>query len=81
MNQIKSHKIIQLKNNFISKGLVPLEKIFDHNDISIRPIFHPITKNLEEHNLDIETNPQKVKLAKYLEPSCKETLCRVVSTI
>jgi hypothetical protein len=28
------HKIIELKTNHLPKGLVPLERLFDHNDVS-----------------------------------------------
>lgn len=31
--QIANHDIIQLYNNFIPKGLIPLEKLFDQNDV------------------------------------------------
>jgi len=64
--------VIQLKNNFIPKGLVSLEYIFYHNDISTKPIIHPVVENVEEHNLSTKTKPQKVNLDKYLEPSCKQ---------
>jgi len=37
VNQIAGHKILHLKSNFIPKGLVPLEKIFDGNDIPVKP--------------------------------------------
>jgi len=33
VNQIANHKIVQFKNNFIPKGLVPLEELFDKNDV------------------------------------------------
>ena len=31
--QISNHDIIQLSNSFIPKGLIPLEKLFDQNDV------------------------------------------------
>jgi hypothetical protein len=33
-NQIAGRDIVQLKNNIIPKGLVPLEKLFDENDVA-----------------------------------------------
>ena len=36
-NQIVGRDIVQLKNNIIPKGLVPLENIFDENDVSRNP--------------------------------------------
>jgi hypothetical protein len=31
------HDIIQLPNNYIPQGLVPLENLFDHNDVPYKP--------------------------------------------
>ena len=36
-NQIAGKDIMQLKNNIITKGLVPLEKLFDNNDVARSP--------------------------------------------
>ena len=37
-NEIASHKIIELKGNFIPKGLVPLERIFSKDDTPLKPV-------------------------------------------
>ena len=37
--KILDHDIVRLSNNFIPKGLVPLEKLFDNNDVSKTPCF------------------------------------------
>jgi len=42
------HKVLQLKNNFILKGLVPLKHLFDRNDVPINPIVLPKYENDEE---------------------------------
>jgi hypothetical protein len=36
-NQIAGRDIVQLKNNIIPKELVPLEKLFDENDVARNP--------------------------------------------
>jgi hypothetical protein len=36
-NQIAGRDIVQLKSNIIPKGLVPLEKLFDNNDVVRSP--------------------------------------------
>ena len=33
---IGAHEIVQLPSNIIPKGLVPLEKLFDHNDVAVK---------------------------------------------
>jgi hypothetical protein len=35
-NKIGDHEIVQLSTNRIPKGLVPLERLFDHNDVAIK---------------------------------------------
>ena len=37
-NEIAGHKIIELKCNFIPKGLVPLERIFSKYDTPLKPV-------------------------------------------
>jgi hypothetical protein len=37
-DNIVGHKIIELKTNHLPKGLVPLEILFDHNDVSIKDV-------------------------------------------
>ena len=36
MNKIVDHHIVQLPNNHIPKGLVPLERLFDINDVVVK---------------------------------------------
>ena len=37
-NEIAGHKIIELKSNFIPKGLVTLERIFLKDDTLLKPV-------------------------------------------
>jgi len=36
LNKIAERDIVQLPNNHIPRGLVPLERIFDRNDVSLK---------------------------------------------
>ena len=36
-DEIGQDSIVQLPSNHIPKGLVPLEKMFDHNDVPYKP--------------------------------------------
>jgi hypothetical protein len=36
LNKIVDHKIVQLPSNHIPKGLVPLERLFDRNDVVVK---------------------------------------------
>jgi hypothetical protein len=36
LNKIANHQIIQLPSNHILRGLVPLERLFDGNDVAVK---------------------------------------------
>ena len=58
--------IIQLKSNFIPRGLIPLEKRFDQNDVAKDPKVKTIDDVVEEKNIGTEETSQIVKLSKKL---------------
>jgi hypothetical protein len=49
-NQIARRDIVQLKNNIIRKGSVPLEKIFDDNDVARNPKITVLTIKITTRN-------------------------------
>jgi hypothetical protein len=64
--------IIQLNNNIIPKGLVPLENLFDENDMAN---YSKITTNeddVEDYNIGTEENQKMIKLLKMLSPDIKQ---------
>jgi len=63
-NQIAGRKILQLKSNFIPRGLVPLEQLFDQNDVPTRPTIQPKEEKVQEHNLGTSSEPQMIRLSK-----------------
>jgi hypothetical protein len=65
-DNIAGHKIIELKTNYLPKGLVPLERLFDHNDVSKKSVIQ--TEEAEVVNCDISpySNPRMVKLSRKL---------------
>ena len=48
MNTIVGQEIIQLRNTFIPKFLVPLETLFDNNDLVIQPRIQQSDNELED---------------------------------
>ena len=36
-DKVTEHDIVQLPSNYIPQGLVPLEELFDHNDMPFKP--------------------------------------------
>ena len=48
LNAMEAKEIIELKNNCIPKGLVPLEKLFDNNDVAKNPKVSPNDSEVED---------------------------------
>ena len=58
--------IVQLKINHIPIGLIPLESLFDQNDVSRDLKVEPAQDAIEDKNIAIEDNPKIKKLSKKL---------------
>jgi hypothetical protein len=65
------HRMLVLKNNYIPKGLIPLEIIFDYNDVPVKATLHPQPEEVEECDIGTEKEPRTVKLLKFLPPKMK----------
>jgi hypothetical protein len=66
LNKIVNHDIVQLPSNHIPKGLVPLEILFDENDVAVKGKVSIDDADITECNLGIENNPKYVKLSSSL---------------
>jgi hypothetical protein len=71
-NQIVGKDIMQLKNNIIPKGLVPLEKLFDNNDVAKSPKITVNDGDVEDCNIGTQEDPKIIKLSKKLSPEVKK---------
>ena len=65
-NEIAGHKIIELKSNFIPKGLVPLERIFSKEDTPLKPVVQSSEENVVDCNIGTPEHPRMVKISKAL---------------
>lgn len=68
-------ELIQLKNNIIPKMLVPLENLFDQNDVAKNTKIVPTETKVEYCNIGIEHPPNMFKLSISLTP---EGICKYV---
>ena len=59
-------EVIQLKNNCIPKGLIPLENFYDQNDVVKSPNMKHDDEEVESCNLGTPENPKLIKLSKIL---------------
>jgi hypothetical protein len=63
--------MLVLKNNQIPKGLIPLERLFDQDDIPLKSTLQPQPEEVEDFDIGTEENPKLVKISKYLPPKMK----------
>lgn len=70
-NRFGSHEIIQLPTNKIPKGLVPLEKLFDHNDVAIKLEKKEDDSDSFKFNMADEKDPKLVNMASHLNKKQK----------
>ena len=61
-------EVLQLKDNIIPRGLIPLEELFDQDDVARKPSLVPTNKGVEDINLKTIDKPKLVKLSKVLSP-------------
>lgn len=64
-------EVIQLKDNIIPKGLIPLKELFDQDDVARKPTLRPTEKGVEEVNIGTSENPKMIKLSKTLSPKVR----------
>jgi hypothetical protein len=70
-DNIANHRMLILKNNQIPKGLIPLEILFNHDDIPLKSTLHPQREEVEDCDIGTKETPRLVKVSKYLPPDIK----------
>ena len=63
--------MLQSNNEKLPKGLVPLEELFDFNDVSKKPKIEPTENDVEECNVGSKERPKRIKLSKTLPAHIK----------
>jgi hypothetical protein len=72
------HDIVQLPNNYIPQGLVPLERIFDQNDVPYKPEKKEKDPAVHEHNIGGKSHPKFINLSSELTADQKSKYCSVL---
>jgi hypothetical protein len=65
-SKIGAHEIVQLSTNKIPKGLVPLERLFDNNDVVVKLEKKEEDSDVFQFNVANEQDPKYVNLASHL---------------
>jgi hypothetical protein len=66
LNQVADHQIIQLPSNHIPRGLIPLEILFNGNDVSVKGRVLGDDADTTESNIGTSEEPKYVKLSRSL---------------
>ena len=66
LNKIANHHIVQFPSSHIPKGLVPLERLFDGNDVELKGKVSTDDADINECNVGTERDPKYVKLSSSL---------------
>jgi ribonuclease HI len=66
LNKIAHHQIIQLPSNHILRGLIPLERLFDGNDVAVKGKVSNEDPDTAEYNIGTQEEPRLVKLSSSL---------------
>jgi hypothetical protein len=66
LNKISNHQIIQLPSNHIPRGLVPLERLFNGNDVAVKGRVVEEDAETVECNISTPEEPKFVKMASSL---------------
>jgi hypothetical protein len=75
LNKIANHHIVQFPSNHISKGLVPLERLFDRNDVAVKVKGSVDDVDVTKCNIGMEKDPKFVKLSSSLSREQRERIC------
>ena len=72
VNNLYGKERLQLKGNSIPRGLVPLEKLFDPNDVAKEPQLVPSCEDVEDVNIGTNEQPRIIKITRTLSPKSKQ---------
>jgi hypothetical protein len=78
LNKIAERNIVQLPNNHIPRGLVPLERIFDRNDVSLKGETSEDDTDTIQCNIGTESKPRFVKISRSLTKEQRSEYVRLL---
>jgi hypothetical protein len=78
LSKIANHHIVQLPSNHIPKGLIPLERLFDGNDVAFKGKVSTDDADIIKCNVGIEKDPKYVKLSSNLSEKQREEYTKLL---
>ena len=77
-DKVADQNIVQLPNNYIPRGLVPLEDLFDHNDIPFKPTKREQDLAVQEQNIGSQIHPKLINLPNELTTDQRSKFCILI---
>lgn len=77
-NEIGWGSIIQLPSNNIPKGLVPLKKLFEQNDVPYKPAETKNESVVSKHNIGSPAHPKYINLSTQLSSAHNYEYCTLM---
>ena len=74
-------EVLQLKNKSIPKGLIPLEKLFDQNDVFKSPRIQTDDEEIESCNLGTVAMPKMIKISKFLSVDMRKKYIEMMKRV
>jgi hypothetical protein len=78
LEEEKNIEIIDFPDVPLPKGVIPLERLFDRNDMYKGKSSRKIDNEVIEFNIDIEESPKMVKFGKGTTPDEREKLISLI---
>ena len=67
-----------MPSNYIPLGLVPLEELFDHNDIPFKPAKRELDLSIQEQNIGSQSHPKLINLSTRLTTGQNSEFCSLI---
>ena len=77
-DKVADQNIVQLPSNYIPRGLVPLEDLFDHNDIPLKPAKKEQDAVVQEQNIGSQSHPKLINLSTELTADQRSKFCGLI---
>ena len=77
-DKVADQNIVQFPSNYIPQGLVPLEELFDHNDIAFKPAKKELDTAIQEQNIGNQIHPKMINLSTGLIAEHKSEYCKLI---
>ena len=77
-DKIGNQNIVQVPSNYIPRGLVPLEELFDHNDVPFKLAKKEKDIAVQEKNISSQSNPKPINLSTELTADQRPKFCSLM---